>query len=74
MTGHEYGWPSGNALLKISSHTRPYGWFSDCRFSFCTTPRCSSSSSWLIAPLKWPMRSDSIHSAMSSAVVGTFWK
>jgi hypothetical protein len=36
--------------------------------------RAARPGSWSIAPSRWPMRSDSIHSAMSSAVVGTFSK
>ena len=43
MTSHEYGWPGGNRFVTIVSNTLPYGSLSPWRFSFCTTPRCSSS-------------------------------
>ena len=32
------------------SNTRPKGRFSPWRFSFCTTPRCSSRRAWVTAP------------------------
>jgi len=50
ITDHEYGCPFGNVFSAIVIQTFPYGWFSHCRFSFCTTPRCSLSRAVSTAP------------------------
>ena len=60
--------------LNSSYWTSPPGRLSPCRFSFWTTPRWLSSTPWVTAPSRWPMRSLSMNSARSSAPVGTVSK
>jgi hypothetical protein len=71
-----YGWPSGYSALR-AQHVPDLAVGLVLALALLVLDHAAllvEHGFWSMAPSRWPMRSDSIHSAMSSAVVGTFWK